>query len=192
MRPLLCCALLCCLLGCSSSSTPSYYALELPGSEPPTRQVTQGPLLVVERVVLPEYLNDMGIAFQQDDVQMVTANQARWAEALDLQLTRSLVQTLSRQFAQLQVVEGPNPDRQVWHLSLEVTGFQGRFDGQAVVAGRWLLQRGEQSYSQAFQRSVALTEDGYPALVRALRSGWQQEVAILAKNITTYFATVPK
>ncbi|MGL4206778.1 MAG: ABC-type transport auxiliary lipoprotein family protein [Aeromonadaceae bacterium] len=192
MRPLLCCALLCSLLGCASPSTPAYYALELPGAEPPTRQVTQGPLLVVERVVLPEYLNDMGIAFQQDDVQVVTANQARWAEALDRQLSRSLVQTLSRQFAQLQVVEGPNPDRQVWHLNLEVTGFQGRFDGKAVVAGRWLLQRGELSYSQAFQRTVPLSEDGYPALVRALRSGWQQEVATLAKEIAASLATAQK
>ena len=192
MRLLLCCALLCSLLGCSSPSAPAYYALELPGSEPPTRQVTQGPLLVVDRVVLPEYLNDMGIAFQQDDVQVVTANQARWAEALDLQLTRSLVQSLSRQFTQLQVVEGPNPDRQVWHLNLEVTGFQGRFDGKAVVAGRWLLQRGEQSYSQAFQQTIPLTEDGYPALVRALRSGWQQEVATLAKEIAASLATAQK
>ena len=192
MRPLLCCALLFGLLGCASESAPAYYALELPGSEPPSRQVTQGPLLVVERVALPEYLNDMGIAFQQDDVQVVTANQARWAEALDKQLTRSLVQSLSRQFGQIQVVEGPHPDRQIWHLSLEVTGFQGRFDGQAVVAGRWLLQRGEQSYSQAFQRTVPLTEDGYPALVRGLRTGWQQELALLAKGIGVSLETAKK
>jgi len=51
---------------------------------------------------------------------------------------------------------------------VEVTAFQGRYDGKAVVAGRW-LQQGDKVYSQPFQRLIPLTEDGYPALVRALR-----------------------
>lgn len=51
---------------------------------------------MVTRVTLPEYLNDMGIAYQQDDVQVVTANQARWSpKALDKQLTQALVLGLS-------------------------------------------------------------------------------------------------
>jgi uncharacterized protein len=181
---LLCYALwLCLVAGCSSSTVPTYYALSLSGDQVPSRQITEGPVLVVDRVVLPEYLNDLGVAFQQDDVQIVTANQARWAEALDKQLTRSLVLSLSQHLDRVQVLEGPMARGQSWHLSVEVTSFQGRFDGQAIVAGRWVLQRNEEAYSQAFQQQVPLQQDGYPALIRALRTGWQTELGHLAAAI---------
>ncbi len=186
MIRLLCCTLwLCLVAGCASPTAPTYYALSLSGDQGPSRQITEGPVLVVDRVVLPEYLNDLGVAFQQDDVQIVTANQARWAEALDKQLTRSLVLSLSQHLERVQVLEGPMARTQSWHLSVEMTSFQGRFDGQAIVAGRWVLQRNEEAYSQAFQQQVPLQEDGYPALIRALRTGWQTELNHLAKEINT-------
>lgn len=184
MIRLLCCSLWFCLLtACSSAITPAYYVLSLPGDQTPSPQVTTGPVLVVDRVQLPEYLNDLGIAFQQDDVQVVTANQARWAEALDKQLTRSLVQSLSRQLQQAQVLENDGANDNSWHLAVNMTAFQGRFDGQAIVAGRWILRRDELIYSQSFQRQIPLGEDGYPALVRALREGWQTEVKQLAQEL---------
>ena len=174
------------LTACSGGAEPAYYALNLPTAKSVTAaQQTAGERLVVTRVTLPEYLNDMGIAYQQDDVQMVTANQARWAEALDKQLTQALVLGLSGRLSGVQVIEGADGRPDIWRLSIEVSGFQGRFDGKAVVAGRWVLQRGEQIYSQPFLRLIPLAEDGYPALVRALRDGWQQEIDELAGILTT-------
>lgn len=173
------------LTACSGGAEPAYYALNLPTAKSVTAaQQTAGERLVVTRVTLPEYLNDMGIAYQQDDVQVVTANQARWAEALDKQLTQALVMGLSGRLSGVQVIEGADGRPDIWRLSIEVSGFQGRFDGKAVVAGRWVLQRGEQIYSQPFQRLIPLAEDGYPALVRALRDGWQQEIDELAGILT--------
>lgn len=177
------------LTACAGGTAPAYYALNLP-----TATTTKiGPQLgdkrlVVTRVTLPEYLNDMGIAYQQDDVQVVTANQARWAEALDRQLTQSLVLGLSGRLSGLQVIDGGDDHPDYWRLSVEISGFQGRFDGKAVVAGRWVLHRGEQIYSQPFQRLIPLAEDGYPALVRALRDGWQQEIDELAGILTAKLA----
>ena len=172
------------LTACSGGAVPAYYALNLPTAKSVTAEQTAGERLVVTRVTLPEYLNDMGIAYQQDDVQVVTANQARWAEALDKQLTQALVLGLSGRLSGVQVIEGADGRPDIWRLSIEVSGFQGRFDGKAVVAGRWVLQRGEQIYSQPFQRLIPLAEDGYPALVRALRDGWQQEIDELAGILT--------
>ena len=172
------------LTACSGGAEPAYYALNLPTAKSVTAEQTAGERLVVTRVTLPEYLNDMGIAYQQDDVQVVTANQARWAEALDKQLTQALVLGLSGRLSGVQVIEGADGRPDIWRLSIEVSGFQGRFDGKAVVAGRWVLQRGEQIYSQPFQRLIPLAEDGYPALVRALRDGWQQEIDELAGILT--------
>ena len=173
------------LTACSGGAEPAYYALNLPTAKSVTAaQQTAGERLVVTRVTLPEYLNDMGIAYQQDDVQVVTANQARWAEALDKQLTQALVLGLSGRLSGVQVIEGADGRPDIWRLSIEVSGFQGRFDGKAVVAGRWVLQRGDQIYSQPFLRLIPLAEDGYPALVRALRDGWQQEIDELAGILT--------
>ena len=174
------------LTACSGGAEPAYYALNLPTAKSVTAaQQTAGERLVVTRVTLPEYLNDMGIAYQQDDVQVVTANQARWAEALDKQLTQALVLGLSGRLSGVQVIEGADGRPDIWRLSIEVSGFQGRFDGKAVVAGRWVLQRGDQVHSQPFLHLIPLAEDGYPALVRALRDGWQQEIDELAGILTT-------
>ena len=174
------------LTACSGGAEPAYYALNLPTAKSVTAaQQTAGERLVVTRVTLPEYLNDMGIAYQQDDVQVVTANQARWAEALDKQLTQALVLGLSGRLSGVQVIDGADGRPDIWRLSVEVSGFQGRFDGKAVVAGRWVLQRGDQVHSQPFLRLIPLAEDGYPALVRALRDGWQQEIDELAGILTT-------
>ena len=174
------------LTACSGGAVPAYYALNLPTAKSVTAaQQTAGERLVVTRVTLPEYLNDMGIAYQQDDVQVVTANQARWAEALDKQLTQALVLGLSGRLSGVQVIDGADGRPDIWRLSVEVSGFQGRFDGKAVVAGRWVLQRGDQIHSQPFLRLIPLAEDGYPALVRALRDGWQQEIDELAGILTT-------
>ena len=172
------------LTACSGGAEPAYYALNLPTAKSVTAEQTAGERLVVTRVTLPEYLNDMGIAYQQDDVQVVTANQARWAEALDKQLTQALVLGLSGRLSGVQVIDGADGRPDIWRLSVEVSGFQGRFDGKAVVAGRWVLQRGDQIHSQPFLRLIPLAEDGYPALVRALRDGWQQEIDELAGILT--------
>ena len=173
------------LAGCAGGATPAYYALNLPADKAAAVAPVQGAArLVVSRVVLPEYLNEIGIAFQQDDVQVVTANQARWAEALDKQLTQALVLGLSDRLVGVQVIEGADARPDLWRLSVEVTAFQGRYDGKAVVAGRWLLQQGDKLYAQPFQRLIPLNEDGYPALVRSLRDGWQQEIASMASQLS--------
>jgi uncharacterized lipoprotein YmbA len=39
---------------------------------------------------------------------------------------------------------------------------------------------GKQQYSGQFQQQYPLTADGYPALVRELRTGWQQTTSQLA------------
>lgn len=70
----------------------------------------------------------------------MTANQARWAEALDKQLTRSLVPEPIPAVAAGSGAGGWGANANSWHLAVNMTAFQGRFDGQAIVAGRWILR----------------------------------------------------
>lgn len=171
------------LVGCAAQPGPQYYALTLPSEPVVSSPARQGPLLQVQSLTLPDYLAQAGIAFQQDDIQLTLANQARWAEPLDRQLGALLLAQLEQDLPQVQL-QGPQESGQQWRLNLFVDAFQGRFDGQAVIAGRWVLQgpQGER-HSGRFNQLEPLSEDGYPALVRALQKGWLQQAHALAGQL---------
>ncbi|MFB0974794.1 MAG: ABC-type transport auxiliary lipoprotein family protein [Tolumonas sp.] len=178
------------LTACSSSNnSPNYYAIALPDTQ--SSEVAPGlqPVVAVSDIELADYLNSVGIVYQQDDVQLVTANQHRWAEALDKQLTRSLLQNLRQQLPDYQWQTGQIARQTVAQLQVKVRGFHGRADGHAVISGEWTLLTDTQQYSGQFQQQYPLTADGYPALVRELRAGWQQTSQQLAIQLKPLLAT---
>ena len=164
----------------SSSSTPQYYAIALPDAQNHVQTPSQQPVVAVSDVELADYLNSVGIVYQQDDVQLTTATQHRWAEALDKQLTRALLQNLRTQLPDWQWQNGQTSMQNIAQLQIKVRGFHGKADGHAVISGEWTLMTGKQQYSGQFQQQYPLTADGYPALVRELRTGWQQPTSQLA------------
>tara|TARA_R110000796_G_scaffold170784_3_gene287720 strand:- start:2598 stop:2867 length:270 start_codon:yes stop_codon:yes gene_type:complete len=70
-------------------------------------------------------------------------------------------------------------------LRLNVDQFQGRFDGIAVASGQWQLlnDAGELLEMETFYAETPLSEDGYPALVRALSDSWDQAAELIATKI---------
>lgn len=167
----------------SSSSTPQYYAIALPDAQNHVQTPSQQPVVAVSDVELADYLNSIGIVYQQDDVQLTTATQHRWAEALDKQLTRALLQNLRMQLPDWQWQNGQTSMQNIAQLQIKVRGFHGKADGHAVISGEWTLMKGKQQYSGQFQQQYPLTADGYPALVRELRTGWQQTTSQLAMQL---------
>lgn len=173
------------LAGCAHTPAPQYYALTLPGDKTAQTVVRQGPLLQVHAIDLPAYLSQPGIAYQEDDIRLSLANEARWADALDSQLTNLLVGQLGQSLPGVQVL-GPTEggEAQGWILDVGLQAFQGRYDGQALIAGRWVLRGpAQQRYSGSFSHREPLQSDGYPALVRSLRKGWLQQVEQLATQL---------
>jgi uncharacterized lipoprotein YmbA len=59
--------------------------------------------------------------------------------------------------------------------------FHGNADGYAVLSGHFHLSH--QSQPQAFNLRVALTDDGYPALVAALGRGVTQLSQLIALQL---------
>ena len=175
--------LLCGLSACSTATAPQYYAIALPDEQSGTLSASQQPVVAVSDVELADYLSSVGIVYQQDDVQLTTANQHRWAEALDKQLTRALLQNLRQQLPDWQWQNGQMAGQNIAQLQVKVRGFHGKADGHAVISGEWVLNTGKQQYSGQFQQLYPLTADGYPALVRELRTGWQQTTSQLAMQL---------
>jgi hypothetical protein len=139
-------------------------------------------VLVVEPVMVANYLNTNALILQTSEVQLVKTNQQQWAEALDQQLTRLLQQQLSAALPGYRVTdrapEGPHQ-----RLLVQVEQFHGTEQGQILLSGKYSVVNAEQTIQQRFALELAQPEDGYPSMVATLGLGWQQVVT----NISQHF-----
>jgi len=126
------------LTACSSDPGKTYY--QLPQSSTPAMQAVSqsgSRLLWVEQVAVPDYLAGNGVVYQTSDVQYVIATNNLWASPLDQQLRNTLVSNLSSALPGWVVASQPLGSVQDT-LSVNVTGFHGRYDGKVIVSGEWL------------------------------------------------------
>lgn len=165
------------LFACSNAPQVSYY--QLPPAATNTAELNTAKRLYVEPVQVASYLNGRGLVLQVSAVELIMARQHLWAEALDQQLRRQLRQQMALSApayaVQLQ------PDSESVRLQLMLDSFHGNADGYAVLSGHFHLSH--QSQPQAFNLRVALTDDGYPALVAALGRGVTQLSQLIAVQL---------
>ncbi|WP_215395500.1 PqiC family protein [Rheinheimera oceanensis] len=172
-------ALLLLLTGCASQPASNYY--QLPAA-PVTQasSVAEAGSLYIEPVQVASYLNGRGLVLQLSDVELVTARQHLWAEALDQQLQRQLRDRVVAQTSGYAAVLQARPD--TVRVSVQLDQFHGLADGHAIVSGRFAVST--QPGSQPFNIRIALTNDGYPALVQALGQAVQQLSQQIARQLT--------
>ena len=87
------------LTGCASTQPSHFYVLtDLPSVESPPHATTagQGPSIGVGPVTLPKYLDRPQIATRASRYELAFAEFERWAEPLDTNVTRALVEHLAR------------------------------------------------------------------------------------------------
>ncbi|MBS64092.1 ABC-type transport auxiliary lipoprotein family protein [Salinisphaera sp.] len=188
-RPLLCLATATLLAGCAgSASSPSLFVLD-PGSarQPMSAAATARTQLMVAPVEIAPVLDERGIVYQTGPHRVVIANHNRWAAPLGEQLRESLIATLAEELTDIQVVrraDSATTDR--YTLRTRVEQFMGHYDGQARIVGEWQLDdpEGRAVVRQPFLQEVALTNDGYEALVESLAEGWQATGQAMAPAIS--------
>lgn len=174
------------LAGCSSTIENTYYQLPA-GSNVARVESATGtgqPMIWVEQVTVPDYMAGNGLVYQTSDVKYVIAANNLWASPLDQQLQQTLISNLSKALPGRLVAGAPLGDTHDT-LSVNVTGFQGRYDGQVVVSGEWLLQHQGRLIKHGFNLTLPQTEDGYDALVRTLALGWQQTAQQIANSVVS-------
>ena len=168
------------LAACSSQPVQiAYYQLApLPAV---TATVQPLPALQIQPLRVASYLNGSGLVLQQSAVEYQIARQHLWADALQQQMQRQLTQYLLLALPQQPLATGSAPAaRQLW---LEIDRFNADAAGQAVLSGRYRLSSAEREHYQPFEYQVALTADGYPAMVAALSEAWQQLLQDLASKL---------
>lgn len=185
MRMLVLLPLLSWLAGCASSpASTERYTLPVPPASGAADKASPQRTLVVDDVQVARYLSGQGIILQRDDVTLHQASSHLWAEDLSRQLSRGLRQRLDNQLSATRVLSAGGASDAL-HLRVEVNQFQGHYDGKAVTSGHWQLRaaNGELLVLEPFSAEVALEQDGYPALVRALGRSWNKVAAGIAARI---------
>ncbi|MGQ4877062.1 PqiC family protein [Billgrantia sp. LNSP4103-1] len=176
------------LTGCASSSAPANrYMLPDSSTALPNGSPAAGHLLVVQPPRLAHYLDVDGIVLQLDDITLNAARQHLWAEPLGRQLERGLRARLAERLPDTRIMreEASLGRSEALRLRLEVDRFQGRHDGLAIASGQWqlLAPDGRLLAMERFFAETELDDDGYPSLVRALGSSWDQVASEIASGI---------
>ncbi|NMP27069.1 membrane integrity-associated transporter subunit PqiC [Rahnella sp. SAP-1] len=179
-----------CLAACSSEGKKTYYQLPVISSSQPSLSVSASrasvnatPRLWISQVTVADFLGSAGLVYQTNDVQYVMAANNLWASPLDQQLRQSLQSYLGSRLPGWVVSEQQGPDANQQQLTVNVTGFHGRYDGRAVVSGTWTLSQNGQLRQHRFNIELKQDQDGYDALVRTLAKGWEQEASSIASEI---------
>ena len=185
-RTLLVGAALLLIAGCASKTvqTSSYM---LPASIP-EQQYPNALAVAIAPIRLSGLLDNQGIVMELNDIEVHQARHHLWAEDIDVQLQQQLQQRLSLSLPQAQIVAKGQPlhaglpQREV---RVRINAFQGSYSGNAIVQGQWLLldEQGQLLKQHNFRIEQPLPADGYPALVRALASAWDQVSEQLAATL---------
>ncbi|MBA2777597.1 PqiC family protein [Billgrantia kenyensis] len=176
------------LAGCASPTAPANrYMLPESASAPPGASPSAGHLLLVQSPRLAHYLDSDGIVMQLDDISLNAARQHLWAEPLGRQLERGLRSRLAERLPDTRVMreEASLGRSEALRLRVEVDRFQGRHDGLAIAGGQWQLLTADGGLlaMESFLAETELEDDGYPALVRALGTSWDQVAADIATAV---------
>ncbi|WP_417605859.1 PqiC family protein [Oceanimonas baumannii] len=175
------------LAGCAGSDSAGNRTAYLLPETPASQQYDAHLSVMVAPVTTAAFLDNDGIVMQLNHIEVHQARHHLWAEALPAQLRQLLIHRLATAMPGSQVVargqpQGPAPGREV---RIQLDRFQGRFDGVALIRGHWQILDKQKTLlkQQSFTVETPLNEDGYPELVRALASGWEQVADQLAQAL---------
>lgn len=165
------------MVGCASKTEQSSSYM-LPASTP-EQEYSSALAVVIAPIRLTGLLDNEGIVMELNDIEVHQARQHLWAEDIGMQLQQQLQQHLTLSLPQAQIIAKGQPlqtglaKREV---RVSVNGFQGSYNGNAIVQGQWLLlgEKGQLLKQHNFRIEQPLPADGYPALVRTLGAAWDQ------------------
>ncbi|MGN8158937.1 PqiC family protein [Salinisphaera sp. SWV1] len=183
------------LAGCATTQrSPSLFVLDAGASAPDTTPQPGAPTLMIAPVTTASYLDQGGIVYQTGPHKVVIANDNRWASSLSGQLTDDLYATLEQRLPGVNVVRTSSNQQGRYQLQTRVDQFLGHYDGKAHIAGRWTLvgPKGHTLDGHAFEKTVPLSGDGYPALVNSLSRGWQDIARGMVPALTDKLASAPR
>jgi hypothetical protein len=182
MKLLLSLIIMASLTACAAPTPVSYYQLTVPTAVAVPQQSTETTLsLMLHPVKVANYLNGAGLVMQRSEVELVIASRHLWADALDQQLYRLLVEQLQARLPKMPLTSARSINSV--QLQLIIDRFHANDKGMAIVSGHYTISSASERITEPFSYEQALAADGYAALVTALSVSWQQLMTDMISRI---------
>ena len=177
------------LAGCASTQPSRFYVLtDLASIESPHQGTTpgQGPAIGVGPVTLPKYLDRPQIATRAGRYELAFDEFERWAEPLDTNVSRALVEHLARLTPtdRIAVFPWPRGTPIDYQVTVEVAHFFGQQGGNAVLIAHWSIFREGGTEALVSRTSRFSTPSGGPQY-EAMVATMGEAVAELGGEIAT-------
>jgi uncharacterized lipoprotein YmbA len=114
------------------------------------------PIVKIERVRLPDYLDSTDILTRRDG-QVVPSQTGRWAERFSIGVTRALTTFLGTRLTSVVVTSGQPMEPPVLRVLVDVIAFESTTDKQVLLVARWTITDGAGQKSLAAEQAT-LTE----------------------------------
>jgi uncharacterized lipoprotein YmbA len=183
------------LAACVGGPPPKVYVLTpLPvSSDRPSRASSIGsPMIGVEQVVLPEYLDRPEIVIRDGAHRLDISPSERWAEQLQTNVTRVLAANLSHLLQTDTVFALPSRrEREMtWQVLVDIGAFEQDADGRSVLSARWSVVDVGRRAELVREHAVyvePIDGAGYDAVVAAMNRNLVQ----LSRDIAAALAKLP-
>lgn len=140
-------------------------------------------VIFIDAVTVADYLDKTGIVYQINEIEYNTANNNLWLTTLSNQIQQRVVSDLSVLLPNYFITAEPIADPKI-RVKLFIDAFHGSYTGDALIKGRWVIRNNNGNVvTKNIDARLALTEDGYAALVKTLSKGWQAEEEALSQLI---------
>ncbi|KLU16241.1 MULTISPECIES: membrane integrity-associated transporter subunit PqiC [Xenorhabdus] len=139
--------------------------------------------LWIKRVNLVDYLAAPGIVYQTGEVSYINASNHLWASPLQQQLQQVLISELSAAFP-YRLVSQQELEKDADALDITITAFHGRYDGQVLIEGYWILSNPDSVIRRSFSLKLKQEKDGYAELVLTLAKGYSQLGKSIARQLS--------
>ncbi|MBF0461509.1 MAG: membrane integrity-associated transporter subunit PqiC [Magnetococcales bacterium] len=183
LLPLLVCS------ACLGGSPPVRYFLLTPMAKAATPATSSGvdkPLLVVEPVEIPPYLNRPQIVTRSSENHLDLAQSELWGDNLRENISRVLLENLSALLGTDRIASPTSlpQERPALRIVTQVSQFERGADGRIVLRVRWRLVSNQTGKTLAVQQGQFVSEpveaDNYEGIATSM-SGlllqWSQEMA---------------
>lgn len=138
------------LSGCSHDSKPvQFYMLNANSGvvdNTPAHKAAQGPVIGLGPIRIPEYLNRPQMIIAVTDNQYLLAEDHRWAERLDQNISLALFKALPDQLNTGRIVRYPWSQRQVidYQVGIDILEFNVDANGQSRLIAQWFVKYKDQ------------------------------------------------
>ncbi|MBL8897786.1 MAG: membrane integrity-associated transporter subunit PqiC [Planctomycetes bacterium] len=131
------------LFSCGTTAPSRFYLVSSPAAASQAPTESTGPLIALEIVDVPAYLERDPIATRTSSHELSVADFDRWAEPIEEALRRVIAETFESKGANL-VFPGGEREAALF-LRLELTALDGVLGGDLELRARWSVRRGSET-----------------------------------------------